>query len=67
MTELFIYKAERKTEFNTEVLLKVLTKDSMKFCHLSDGGGQRTKQPSLCGTARILQNAIAGMRSEAFL
>lgn len=33
-----------------KMLLKVLTKENIKFCHLSNGGGQRTKQPSQCGT-----------------
>lgn len=61
MTELFIYKVERKTKFNTEILLKVLAKDSMKCCCLSDGGWQRTI--SVWHLARILQNVNAGMRS----
>ncbi|OPJ72799.1 hypothetical protein AV530_005305 [Patagioenas fasciata monilis] len=49
MSELFIYKVERKTEFTTEMLLKALTEDSMKTYHLLDGGG---KQPSVSILAR---------------
>lgn len=55
---------KRKTKFNTEILLKVLAKDSMKCCCLSDGGWQRTI--SVWHLARILQNVNAGMRSWNF-
>lgn len=54
-------KWKEKLPSKTKMLLKVLTKDSMKYCHLLGGVWQTTS--SVQHVARILQNAVAGMRS----